>query len=53
MCVPMASIFTLPKGHFLHNFLQLSVVWQPYLEVIRQVTLQELVNSWETLTPHT
>lgn len=46
-----ASIFTLKKGHFSLNFLQLSVVWQPYLEVIRQVILQKLVNSFETLAP--
>lgn len=44
-----ASIFTLKKGHFSLNFLQLSVVWQPYLEVIRQVILQKLVNLFETL----
>lgn len=46
-----ASIFTLKKGHFSLNFFQLSVVWQPYLEVIRQVILQKLVNLFETLAP--
>lgn len=46
-----ASIFTLKKGQFSLNFLQLSVVWQPYLEVIRQVILQKLVNTFETLAP--
>lgn len=46
-----ASIFTLKKSHFSLNFLQLSVVWQPYLEVIRQVILQKLVNLFETLAP--
>lgn len=46
-----ASIFILKKGHFSLNFLQLSVAWQPYLEVIRQVILQKLVNLFETLAP--